>query len=243
MNRRCIESVAPRPPSLAPRPSRRLESVAVRRVPRIVLLLVCLANLLGPAVSHAHHFKGLPHYNYYENYPQVPEEEFLGQAGEYELSLVVYDFQGINREQAETPDKVRLFLLIFDLLDNRVYQGPLTMKVLDGERVVQTARFDSADLENIYSLHRDLPDTGDYSLRVILHGENDLECMIPFVLSSQKVHWGRWIGLVLLVLVVVAAVGARRARVAVDRREAHQRARQRGSDGVAGKGKEPVRHG
>jgi hypothetical protein len=31
---------------------------------------------------HAHHFKGLPHYNYVENYPQTPEEEILGQSGD-----------------------------------------------------------------------------------------------------------------------------------------------------------------
>ena len=55
---------------------------------RVVLFLVVMA-----ACARAHHFKGLPHYNYFENYPQVPEEEFLGEVGSYEVSLVVYDFQ------------------------------------------------------------------------------------------------------------------------------------------------------
>ena len=190
---------------------------------RMGLLLMCL--WLGALSADAHHFKGLPHYNYYENYPQVPEEEFLGPAGEYELSLVVYDFQGINKEKVESPDNVRLFLLIFNLLDNRIYQGPLTVEVMDGDRVAQSVKFDSADLENIYSLHRELPDTGKYSIRVTLHGENDLQCEIAFQLSSQKIHWGRWIGLTLFVLIGVSAIGARKARVSLDRKEARQQTR------------------
>ena len=55
-----------------------------------VLLIPFLVVMVGSA--SAHHFKGLPHYNYFENYPQVPEEEFLGDAGNYEVSLVLYDF-------------------------------------------------------------------------------------------------------------------------------------------------------
>lgn len=188
---------------------------------RICAALTLLCVPVFPA--GAHHFKGLPHYNYFENYPQVPEEEFLGQAGEYEFSLVVYDFQGINRDNVETPDKVRLFLVIFNLLDNRVYQGPLTMEILDRGQPAHTQRFERAELENIYSMHRDLPDHGRYTLRLTLHDEDDLVCEIPFLLSTQKVHWGKWIGGILVVLIGIAAVGARKARIAQDRREAHRR--------------------
>ena len=67
-------------------------------------------------------------------------------------------------------------------------------------------------------MHRSLPETGDYSLRVTLHGEGDLATVIPFQLSSQKVHWGKWVGLALIVLICVAAVGARKKRVVMDRR-------------------------
>lgn len=172
--------------------------------------------LVSPA--HAHHFKGLPHYNYFENYPQVPEEEFLGQAGEYEFSLVVYDFQGINRENVEDPDNVRLFLVIFNLRNNEVYSGPLTFEILDRAEVVHTEKHDAAELENLYSMYRDLPDTGRYALRITLHDEGDLVCAIPFTLSSQKVHWGKWIGIALFLFILIAAIGARRARVKMDRK-------------------------
>jgi hypothetical protein len=188
---------------------------------RFALLLVALFGL--PDFAQAHHFKGLPHYNYFDNYPQVPEEEFIGQAGDYEVSLVVYDFQGINRDKVETPDNVRLFLVVFNLNDNSVYGGPLTIEVLDRGEVVASERQDAAELENLYSLYHELPKSGKYALRLTLHDEDDLVCTIPFRLSSQVVHWGRWIVIGLAALIVVAAIGARKARVKQDRREARAR--------------------
>ncbi len=184
-------------------------------------VLALLGAVLFSTVPHsvkAHHFKGLPHYNYFENYPQVPEDEFLGQEGEYEFSLVVYDFQGIQKENVEQPDNVRLFLVIFNLLGNSVYNGAATLEVLDRADVVASNYQETSELENLYSLHRSLPETGKYSLRVILHDEDDLATVIPFQLSSQKIHWGKWVGLVLIILVSIAAVGARKKRIAMDRR-------------------------
>ncbi len=166
----------------------------------------------------AHHFKGLPHYNYFENYPQVPEDEFLGQAGDYEFSLVVYDFQGIQKENVEQPENVRLFLVIFNLRGNTVYNGPATLEILDGSKVVASNYQETSELENLYSLHRNLPETGKYSLRITLHDKDDLATVIPFQLSSQKIHWGKWVGLALIILLSIAAVGARKKRIAMDRR-------------------------
>ncbi len=196
-------------PRLRPKP---------RVAPVLALLLMFSASPL-----FAHHFKGLPHYNYFENYPQVPEEEFLGQAGNYEMSLVIYDFQGIQREHVEDPENVRLFLVIFNLLDSKAYHGELTFEILDGDQTIHSERFSRAEQENLYSIQRQLPDTGNYSIRLILHEADNLECVIPFVLSTQKTHWGRWIALGLLALVTITAIGARKARLAMDRKEAHQR--------------------
>ena len=174
----------------------------------------------------AHHFKGLPHYNYFDNYPQVPEEEFIGRIGDYEMSLVVYDFQGIDRLSVEAPDNVRLYLVIFNLRDNRVYQGKLQMEILDGERVQDTATFESAELENLYSIHRELPDEGRYALRLTLEDEGGAQATIPFRLSSQRVRWERWIAGGLILLISVTAYGARRKRVQLDRLAARRRRRE-----------------
>lgn len=193
----------------------------MNRLPRTLAALFFL--FFGAGNVLAHHFKGLPHYNYFENYPQVPEEEFLGEVGDYEVSLVVYDFQGIDRENVEDPDNVRLFLMIFNLKNNRVYGGKLTLEILDRGEVVASQEYESSELENLYALYRKLPNTGKYALRMTLHDEGGLRCTIPFRLSSQKIHWGPWVAGGLGILLVVAAVGARRARVRQDRIEARKR--------------------
>ena len=135
---------------------------------RTIVVLIA-ATLAGVSTATAHHFKGLPHYNYFENYPQVPEEEFLGEAGDYEVFLVVYDFQGIDRKNVEDPDNVRLFLMIFNLTDNRVYGGKLTLEILDRAEVVETEQFDASELENLYAMYRKLSTDGKYALRLTLH--------------------------------------------------------------------------
>lgn len=211
------------------------KKMQVLRLERLIHLLLFFVVLLGFQSLQAHHFKGLPHYNYFENYPQIPEEEFLGQSGKYEFSLVVYDFQGIDRSKLEAPDTVRLFLVVFNLENSAVYIGPATLDVLDGDEIIYSERQESAELENLYSMHQDLPETGDFSLRVTLHGRGDLKCEIPFTLSSQKVHWGPWVAGSLFGLIAVAAVGARRARVVQDRRETKRLDRARAKSGVTGR--------
>jgi hypothetical protein len=166
-----------------------------------------------------HHFKGLPHFNYYENYPQVPQDEFLGQEGEYEFSLVLYDFQGIQRDDAQQPDDARLYLIIYNLRENRVYNGPLTLEVLDRGDVVYAQDYASSQEESIYTLQQTLPSTGKYALRITFLQGDTGQAIIPFLLSSQKIHWGKWIAGILVIFVAVVAVGSRRARVSLDRKE------------------------
>jgi len=186
-------------------------------------LLLLIASLAWVPTAFPHHFKGLPHFSYFENYPQVPQDEFLAQSGDYECSLVLYDFQGIKRSETQQPNNARFYLIAYDMRDNTVYNGPLTMTLLDGDNPTFTRRMESSQEESIYTLQKSLPETGDYSLRVTLHDEDNLQITIPFLLSSQKVPWGRYLLLSIGVCVGVVAVGSRRARVVQDRREAHQK--------------------
>ncbi|MFT5131361.1 MAG: hypothetical protein ACI8W8_004997 [Rhodothermales bacterium] len=173
--------------------------------------------LLLAWTASAHHFKGLPHFNYFENYPQVPQLEYLAQAGEHEFSLVIYDFQGINRDDASIPDDTRLYLVAYDLRESRVYSGPATLAVMDGDVLIEAREFPTAVEESIYEMHLPLAQTGDYHLTVTLGDGSVAE--IPFLLSSQQINWGGWSAAVMLGLVIVVAVGSRRARVRMDRRQ------------------------
>jgi hypothetical protein len=185
---------------------------------RLSIACMCLlVVLLTPEPIAAHHFKGLPHFNYFENYPQVPQEEYLWQEGDHEFSLVIYDFQGIEKSEAEQPDNARLYLVIWSLRENRIYSRSITASILDNGAPIHSRHFPTAVEENIYSLHHPLPETGSYSLQVEL--DDGTVATIPFKLSSQKVPWGKWVGGILVVLVMIVAAGSRRARVIQDRRE------------------------
>jgi hypothetical protein len=184
----------------------------------IIMLVFVLTILVTNRGSDAHHFKGLPHFSYFENDPQVPQEEFLAQAGAYEYSLVVYDFQGLKREDTQQPNDVRFYLVVFGLNSNTAYSGPATLEIMDGETVVSSQYFERSEEESLYSMRQALSSTGKYQLRVRLPSV-EVVGVIPFQLSSQKMHWGRWLVLVLIVVVIVAAYGSRKARVAMDRKE------------------------
>lgn len=186
---------------------------------RYFLFMVgCLVICTGQ--SFAHHFKGLPHFNYFDNYPQVPQDEFLAQKGRFEFSLVVYDFQGIDRDNAEQPDDVRFFLLIFDLLEATTYKGALSMEILDGQKVIIREDFSTYEEESLYKMQKALDGKGDYVLRVTLKTNPEEQVLIPFVLSAQKINWSLWVAGSLTLVLIITAVGARKARVSRDRKDA-----------------------
>lgn len=189
---------------------------AMRRIETYVATILLSAVFASSVFGH--HFKGLPHYSYYENYPQVPQEEFLGQEGNYEYSLVLYDFQGLNKEDMMQPDEARLYLIIFNLRENEVYAGPLTLSICDREDVVYGEEFEGPEEECVYAIQQELGSTGKYSLLVSLDDGSGQQVRIPFRLSSQKTYWGRRVAGVLALLILVVAIGSRRARVAQDRR-------------------------
>jgi hypothetical protein len=189
---------------------------------RALFLMVLIAL---PMSIHAHHFKGLPHFSYFENYPQIPTEEFLGQGGPYELSLVLYDFQGIKRTDALQPDDARFYLIVYNLIENRTYNGAVTLDIMDRDRVVYTEEMASSHEESLYSMQTILPDDGKYSLRVTLRESDDLEIDIPFLLTSQRVHWGKWLIWTMVGLISVVAVGSRKARIVQDQKNNAKQAR------------------
>ena len=183
------------------------------------LMLISVMLTLSTSLD-AHHFKGLPHFSYFENYPQIPVDEYIGQCDSYEFSLVIYDFLGINKQDAEQPDDVRLFLVIFNLLENKTYQGPLTLKVMNGDTEVQSKYFTNSVEESIYTLQRKLSESGDFSLKVILHDSaGDIEGSIPFLLSNQKINWALWISGSLCLIILLVGYGSRQARLKQDRKE------------------------
>ncbi|RME88287.1 MAG: hypothetical protein D6767_10415 [Candidatus Hydrogenedentota bacterium] len=117
-------------------------------------------------IVFAHHFKGLPHYGYFENYPQTPVDEFLGGSKHYDFFLTLYDFQGLEKEKADQPDDVKFFLNVYDLVHEKAYNGPLFVEILDHGKPIDSVVFYSAEQESLYYYNHKLSDDGDYALRI-----------------------------------------------------------------------------
>ena len=133
----------------------------------LLVFLVC-----APAVSEAHHNKGLPHYGYFENYPQVPTQEFIDEVGRWEVGVVLFNFQGMDRRTSDTPSDVRFFAYAYDIDGGRGYKGPLSLRVEhDGEAVASFDRLEP-DSEGVYVGRQAMPVSGTYTLWFDLEPES-----------------------------------------------------------------------
>ena len=191
----------------------------VRRIgglPIVNLALVFALSLsLVPASARAHHNKGLPHYGYFENYPQVPTEEYIAVDGRWEIGATFFNFQGLDRQNADTPNDVKIFLYLYDLEADKGYGGPLSVEIR--YRGTAVSRFDRLEIdeESVYSTRETLPHSGDYELVAFVEGVEQ-PVVLPFHvdLSGDGIRWGL-IGMItspVLVLFSLATIGGRRRR-------------------------------
>lgn len=169
--------------------------------------------LLVPLTAAAHHNKGLPHYGYFENYPQVPTDEVIAIDERWEIGATIFNFQGYERKDADTPNDVKFFVYLYDLEANEAYIGPVTFDiVLDGE-VVSTFTRESVDEEVVYSTRETLPETGDYELVAHIPG-SDIHPVVEFYVDLDEggVSWGLVLGLTLPLLPLLGLVLVGRSR-------------------------------
>lgn len=175
------------------------ERKLARRLHLPVIAAVWLA-VLWPGVAEAHHNKGLPHYGYFDNYPQVPTQEQIVVDGRWEMGATIFNFQGYERRDASAPNDVKLFVYLYDLESDQSYAGPVDFELkIDGETVAQFSR-EHVDEELIYSTRETLPRTGDYELVAHVRaperpGEVRLEFFID--LEEDEISWGLILALVL----------------------------------------------
>lgn len=173
-------------------------SALSRRV-RLPILATLAATFVGfaPNRAEAHHNKGLPHYGYFENYPQVPIEEVIVIDGRWEMGATIFNFQGYERKDADTPNDVKFFIYIYDLETNQAYVGPLEVDILlDGEPI-SSFRREIPDTEVVYATRETLPETGDYQLVAHIPGSEiapELEFYVD--LNEGEVSWWLVAGLV-----------------------------------------------
>ncbi len=175
-----------------------------------VLLLVAL-TAAGPA--EAHHNKGLPHYGYFENYPQTPIEEYVVIDGPWEMGAVVFNFQGLDRRTADTPNDVKIYLYLYDDRTGSAYEGPLKVEIRSDGEVVSTFERAQVDEEAVYSTRETLPHSGDYELLARVGNEEvSLTFHVDFASDRLPLEWIAGIGGSAALLIGLASVGRRRRR-------------------------------
>jgi hypothetical protein len=186
------------------------------RLRPLLLALVAWALLAGSAL--AHHNKGLPHYGYFENYPQVPTDDYILVDGKWEVGGVLFNFQGLERSTSDTPNDVKFFVYAYDLKADKTWRGPVTFEVMHEDEVVARWERVQPDQEGVFISRETLPSSGEYELVFRLEEDGKpVELRLPFYvdLAADRVDWrviGGLAGAVLLALLLAAA--GRRKRFA-----------------------------
>jgi len=152
-----------------------------------------LPILLASGLSLAHHNKGLPHYGYFENYPQVPTDDYIKIVDKWELGGVVFNFQGLERATSDTPNDVKFFVYAYDLDADSTLRMPIDFTILkDGEVVTRFQRL-KPDQEGVYITRETLPSSGDYELVYdFVYEDKPVQLVLPFHvdLAIDQVNWG-----------------------------------------------------
>ena len=180
---------------------------------KMTLPVLSLVLLALPFSAVAHHNKGMPHYGYFENYAQTPTEEYVAVQGKWEIGATIFNFQGLNRRTADTPNDVKIYLYLYDSEADASYQGPLDIEIRQAGKLISRFERQQVDEEAVYSTRETLPRSGHYELVADISGDR---VSLPFYveLASDTVNWWRigGIGAVVCVVVGLLLVGRSRPR-------------------------------
>jgi hypothetical protein len=132
-----------------------------------VLLMLMPANVLV-----GHHYKGLPHYSYFENYPEIPLLEFVERTDRYEIFITVYNFQGLNLDEVSSPDVVRFYSYIYDIKNDKAFLGEVEFTVEHGDKAVYVSEKILPEQESIYVFQKNITQDGQFYFSANFYDEN-----------------------------------------------------------------------
>jgi hypothetical protein len=155
-------------------------------------LFLALVLMVFGGTAEAHHNKGLPHYGYFENYPQVPTDDYIRVIGKWEVGGVIFNFQGLDRQTSDTPNDVKFYVYAYDLDADKTWRGPITIEVMhEGELVATWDRLEP-DGEGVFISRETLPHSGEYDLvfHLVDDGE-EVTLSLPFYmdLAADQIDW------------------------------------------------------
>ncbi len=157
----------------------------------------------APVLSH--HYKGLPHNDYFANYPQVPTMEFLFEDDAREIFLTVYNFQGISLESVQDNKMVRLYIFLYDVKRDTAYEKPTKFEIYSRGKLIHTEIDLLPEEESIYSIHKNIINQDDLELRVFFQdGDKIVPVKLPFKIT--KTFFQKY-GIILIIFIFFFIIG------------------------------------
>lgn len=203
----CVTQCPTRVLEIAARPPRRMARPGLAAKLALVLMLAALPA----ADALAHHIKGMPHYGYIENYPQIPTYEKRVVAPPWQVTVVAYLMDGLNRKRSDTPDDAMIYVSLANQATGKPYRGRLEVEfrpVGAGSR--PTRSFKAPLEESVYRMRVPLT-AGAYDVVVRTPEPGGVTAKVRLSLKEGTNWW-------LIASLAVAAVAAAALARAVLRR-------------------------
>ncbi len=177
-------------------------------------VLMAVFFLSFSSITWAHHFKGVPHYGYFDNYPQVPTDEYIANNGPWEINFTLYNFQGMTRSDVETPDDLQIFLIIYNFRTDKTYGGNAQIAIRSGTKTIGSWSM-VAEQESLYRFNTTI--LNPKRLRLFVNFVDDkgrpVEISAPFSLPGEGGHnLLLWIAGGLVALIALVALGTKQTR-------------------------------
>ncbi len=143
---------------------------------RFVLVLACI--FIASTSLKAHHYKGLPHYNYFDNYPQVPILEYIEETPNYEAFVTIYNFQGLDLGMVEAPNDVRFYIYLYNIEKESSHLGPVNFDIYSHGKLIHKFVGMEQEEESIYTLRSTIKEQDDLLLKITFINEEGEEVVI-----------------------------------------------------------------
>jgi len=174
---------------------------------RIRLILALLLSVFfNVGTANAHHYKGLPHYNYFDNYPQVPIFEYIEEGEEYTVFVTIYNFQGLSLDMVDSPNDVRFYIYLYDLETDKSYEGEAAFNIYSHNKLVKRFINMKQEEERIYSIKAEIEEQDELILESIFIDKNGKTVNIKMPIKITKTFFDEY-GLYIIVTLFFIIVG------------------------------------
>ena len=171
------------------------------RIFTIALIVICNSLTVS-----AHHYKGLPHYNYFDNYPQVPILEFIEERDDYAVFVTIYNFQGLDLDMVEAPNDVRFYIYLYDMQKDGSYVGDAAFNIYSHGKLVKKYINIKQEEERIFSIRTELKEQDDLILESLITTKTGEIVKVRMPIKITETFIDKY-GLYLAVLAFFVVVG------------------------------------